>query len=159
MYNHYRCRDEKWIAVAHLQPDRYWPLFCKAMEIPELENDPRFNSLEARGKNSKELIRILDEKFAGKTRDEWIAQLKKGGCICTPIQTPMEVSRDPQAFANNYFIEVDHPDDGTRPEWSGCPGISAKHRLRGESRHPDSAQHTEEILRGTRIHARKKSPN
>ena len=33
MYNHYRCRDDKWIAVAHLQPDRYWPAFCKAMEI------------------------------------------------------------------------------------------------------------------------------
>jgi crotonobetainyl-CoA:carnitine CoA-transferase CaiB-like acyl-CoA transferase len=35
--------------------------------------------------------------------------LKEEGCIYTPFQTPLEVSNDPQAFANNYFIEVQHP--------------------------------------------------
>ncbi len=145
MYNHYRCRDEKWIAVAHLQPDRYWPIFCKAMEIAELENDPRFNSLEARGKNSRELIRILDEKFASKSREEWIVQLKKGGCICTPIQTPTEVSRDPQALANNYFIEVDHPTMG-RTRMVGFPWDFSETPASWRKGAPQLGQHTEEIL-------------
>lgn len=132
LYNHYRCRDGKWIVVAHLQPDRYWPVFCKAMGIAELEKDPRFNTMEGRGKNARELVQILDEKFASRNRDEWIEHLKKEGCISTPIQTLTEVSQDPQAFANNYFIEVDHPlwkrrvrqvgfpwdFSGTPPAWS-----------------------------------------
>ena len=67
LYNHYRCRDEKWIAVAHLQPDRYWPAFCRALDIADLEHDPKFNSIEARGVHSEELISILDQKFASKS--------------------------------------------------------------------------------------------
>lgn len=145
MYNHYRCRDDKWIAVAHLQPDRYWPLFCKAMEIAELEQDPRFNSLEARGKNSTELVRILDEKFAKKSRDEWIDQLKKGGCICTPVQTPIEVSRDPQAFANNYFIEVDHPSMG-KTRMVGFPWDFSDTPASWRKPAPGLGQHNEEVL-------------
>jgi CoA:oxalate CoA-transferase len=145
MYNHYRCGDDKWIAVAHLQPDRYWPIFCKALDISSLEHDPKFNSIEARGKNRGELIRILDEKFATRTRGEWLAHLKKEGCICTPIQSPIEVSQDPQAFANNYFIEVDHPDLGKLKQvgfpW-GFSGTPASWRREA----PKLGQHNEEIL-------------
>ncbi len=115
------------------------------MEIPDLEHNPRFNSMEARGKNSEELIRILDEKFASKTRDEWIAQLKKGGCICTPIQTPLEVSRDPQAFANNYFIEVDHPSMG-RKRMVGFPWDFSATPASWRKPAPGLGQHNEEIL-------------
>ncbi len=145
MYNHYRCRDDKWLAVAHLQPDRYWPAFSKAMEIGDLEKDPRFNTMEARGKNKAELIRMLDEKFASKTRDEWLDQLSKGGCICTPVQSPMEVTRDPQALANNYMIDADHPEWGKTREvgfpwdFSGTPASWRKPA-------PKLGEHTDEIL-------------
>jgi CoA:oxalate CoA-transferase len=145
MYNHYRCRDDKWIAVAHLQPDRYWPTFCKAMEIAHLEKDARFNSMEARGSNSKELIRILDEKFASKTRDEWLKQLKQAGCICTPIQSLTEVTRDPQAFANNYMIEVDHPDVGKLTQ-VGFPWDFSDTPASWRTKAPGLGEHTAEIL-------------
>jgi CoA:oxalate CoA-transferase len=145
MYNHYRCRDDKWIAVAHLQPDRYWPAFCKATELADLEKDSRFNTMEARGKNSKELVRLLDEKFASKTRDEWLEQLKNGGCICTPIQSLYEVTRDPQAFANNYFIEVDHPDWGRTRE-VGFPWDFSETPASWRRKAPGLGEHTAEIL-------------
>jgi len=112
MYNHYKCSDEKWLAVAHLQPDRYWPIFCKALGIGEIENDERFNSIENRGKNAADLVKILDERFLTKTRDEWLKILEEEKCIATPVQTPSEVCSDPQALANNYFIDVDHPEAG-----------------------------------------------
>jgi CoA:oxalate CoA-transferase len=145
MYNHYRCRDDKWIAVAHLQPDRYWPTFCKAMEIADLEKDARFNSMEARGSNSKELIKILDEKFASKTRDEWLKQLKQAGCICTPIQSLTEVTRDPQAVANNYMIEVDHPDVGKLTQ-VGFPWDFSDTPASWRTKAPGLGEHTAEIL-------------
>jgi crotonobetainyl-CoA:carnitine CoA-transferase CaiB-like acyl-CoA transferase len=80
--------------------------------IEELRDDPRFNSVEARGKNAKEPVAIFDERFATRTRDEWMKILKEEGCICTPIQSPLEVSNDAQAHANNYFVDVEHPDWG-----------------------------------------------
>jgi crotonobetainyl-CoA:carnitine CoA-transferase CaiB-like acyl-CoA transferase len=145
MYNHYRCRDDKWIAVAHLQPDRYWPIFCKALGIENLEKDERFNSIEARGKNARELVRILDECFGARTRDEWLVILEKEGCIATAIQSPGEVCSDPQALANNYFIDVEHPEAGKLRQ-VGFPwdfsGTPASWRMPA----PKLGEHTGELL-------------
>ena len=66
IYNHYRCQDDKWLVIAHLQPDRYWPLVCKALGLEELEKDPRFAAFEDRSANAKELIEIFDAKFEEK---------------------------------------------------------------------------------------------
>jgi crotonobetainyl-CoA:carnitine CoA-transferase CaiB-like acyl-CoA transferase len=145
IYNHYRCQDDKLIAIAHLQPDRYWPNVCRAMGMSEFENDPRFNSIEGRAENAKELIGMMDAKFASKPREEWLQILRKEGCICTPIQSPLEVSNDEQAVANDYFIYVDHPVWG-RIKMVGFPwdfsGTPASWRREA----PEFGQHTEEIL-------------
>ncbi len=145
LYNHYRCKDDKWIAIAHLDPDRYWPKICKALGIENLQNDPRFNSIEARGRNAKELVAILDQRFVTKTRDEWIQILKKEGCIFTPIQTPLEVSNDLQAIANNYFINVQHPEWG-RTKMVGFPWDFSETPASWRREAPAFGQHTEEIL-------------
>jgi len=146
MYNHYRCSDEKWIVVAHLQPDRYWPIFCKALSIENLENDERFNSIEARGKNAKELVKILDERFGTKTRDEWLAILEKEKCIATAVQTPGEVCNDPQALANNYFIDVDHPEAGKLRQ-VGFPWDFSDTPASWRMPAPKLGEHTQELLR------------
>jgi len=145
LYNHYRCKDDKWIAIAHLDPDRYWPKICKAVGIEELINDPRFNSIEARGKNAKELIAILDQRFASKDREEWMRILKEGGCISTLIQTPLEVSNDPQALANKYFIDIEHPLWG-KIKMVGFPWDFSETPASWRREAPAFGQHSEEIL-------------
>jgi CoA:oxalate CoA-transferase len=146
LYNHYRCKDDKWIAIAHLDPDRYWPKICKAVGIEQLQNDPRFNSIEARGKNAKELVTVLDQRFATKTRDEWTTILNEEGCIFTPIQTPLEVTQDPQALANHYFINVQHPAWG-KIKMTGFPWDFSETPASWCREAPAFGQHTEEILR------------
>jgi crotonobetainyl-CoA:carnitine CoA-transferase CaiB-like acyl-CoA transferase len=145
IYNHYRCQDDKWIAIAHLQPDRYWPNVCRALGMTELEKDPRFNSIETRAENTKELVAIMDEKFASRPREEWLQVLRKEGCICTPIQSPIEVSNDEQAIANNYFVYVDHPVWG-RIKMVGFPWDFSETPAEWQREAPEFGQHTEEIL-------------
>ncbi len=120
IYNHYRCKDDKWIAIAHLQPERYWPKVCDALGVENLVNDPRFDTVEARSKNAKALVAIFDERFVTRPRNEWLEILTREGCICTPIQTPTEVVNDPQARANDYFISLNDP-DCRQPEHGGFP--------------------------------------
>jgi CoA:oxalate CoA-transferase len=145
LYNHYRCKDNKWIVIAHLQPDKYWPNVCKALGIEEFRNDPRFGGIAERAEHAAELVAILDKRFATKTRDEWMTILKEAGCICTPIQSPIEVTRDPQALANNYFIDVEHPEWGRTKvvgfpwDFSGTPALWSR-------RAPGLGEHTEEVL-------------
>ncbi|HEX2964269.1 MAG TPA: CoA transferase [Syntrophorhabdaceae bacterium] len=145
IYNHYRCEDDKWIVIAHLDPDRYWEKICKVTGIEELKDDPRFNSIEARGKNARELVTILDQRFALRTRDEWMQILKKEGCICTPIQSPLEVSNDPQALANNYFIDVQHPDWG-KIKMVGFPWNFSETPAQWRCKAPDFGEHSAEVL-------------
>ena len=145
IYNHYRCKDDKWIAIAHLDPDTYWPKICKALGIEELRDAPRFNSIEARGENARELVGILDKKFASKTRDEWFKILGEEGCIFTPVQTPLEVTNDKQAVANHYFIEVDHPDWGGI-KMTGFPWDLSETPASWRRKAPEFGKHNEEIL-------------
>jgi len=145
LYNHYKAKDDKWFILAHLQPDRYWANVCRALGMPELENAPRFNSIEARGENRKELIGIMDKTFATKTREEWFKIFKKEGLIFTPIQMPTEVINDPQAIANNYVVWFDHPVLG-RTKMFGFPWDFSKTPASIRREPPEFGQHTEEIL-------------
>jgi len=145
LYNHYKTGDDKWFILAHLQPDRYWPNLCRALGKPELEDDPRFNSIEARGKNRKELITLMDDTFATKTREEWFEIFKKEGLIYTPIQTPTEVINDPQSVANDYVVWVDHPLLG-KTKMVGFPWDFSQTPASVRREAPEFGQHTEEIL-------------
>lgn len=144
VYNHYRCSDGKWLAIAHLDPNRYWPSTCKALGIEELIEDPRFNSIEGRSKHAKELVSIMDARFATKTREEWMRILKEAECIFTPIQSLTEVTQDPQAFANQYMIEVDHP--WGRQKMVGFPWNFSETPAAWRRPAPGLGQHTDEVL-------------
>jgi crotonobetainyl-CoA:carnitine CoA-transferase CaiB-like acyl-CoA transferase len=145
MYNHYKCKDDKWLVLAHLQPDRYWPNVCKALGIAELEHDPKFSTVEARHKNAGELVSIFDKKLAGKTRDEWFEIFKKESVICAPIQTTMEVVNDPQAAANEYIITVDDPKQG-KTKMVGFPWMFSETPASVKRVAPELGEHTDEIL-------------
>jgi crotonobetainyl-CoA:carnitine CoA-transferase CaiB-like acyl-CoA transferase len=145
LYNHYQCKDGKWIVIAHLDPDRWWARVCEALGVKELVEDPRFRTLGARSTNRRELVAIFDRLFAGKTRDEWMGILREHGCIFTPIQDHRDVIQDPQVLANNYLIDIEHPSYGS-VRTMGFPwdfGDTPASWKRGA---PKLGEHTEEVL-------------
>ena len=145
LWNHYRCEDDKWIALAHLQPDKFWPDFCKAMEIQHLEKDPRFDEMMNRGANAAELIDILDETFATKPREEWMKALRENGCVYSPLNTIADLEDDSQALANEYITEFDHPTMGKVKE-IGFPVTFSETPASIQREAPEFGQHTEEVL-------------
>ena len=75
--NLFRCKDKKWIMVAHHPEEKYWPLFYKATGQTALLADPRFTDNSGRNVHCVELVAIFDKVFATKTRDEWMETLLK----------------------------------------------------------------------------------
>ena len=148
LWNHYRCADDKWLCLGMLQPDRYWADFCRALGRPELATDERFVNLRVRAANAGAAVEILDEVFATKPRDEWIRILRGGGdFIFTVVNSVDELPNDPQVLANDYIVDLPHPQFG-KTQVVGLPV-----RLRetpGSVRlpAPEFGQHTEEILSG-----------
>jgi crotonobetainyl-CoA:carnitine CoA-transferase CaiB-like acyl-CoA transferase len=146
LWNHYQCQDGKWVCFAMPQADRYWPDFCKAVGITELEKDPRFATMKVRGKNCKELIRMLDEIFASKPRDEWMKILKAGGdFIYTIVNNINDLPDDVQAKENNYIVDYDHPSWGPS-KIVGHPVIYSKTPANPQAPAPEFGEHTEHIL-------------
>ncbi len=144
--NNYCTKDDRWLQFAMFQPELFWPDFCQAIERPELENDPRFNNMETRRENCEELIRILDEIFASKTIGEWEKICRKHHLIYERIQTPAEVVTDPQALANDCFVDLHHPAGPFKVLASPTKFRQNPASVRAPA--PELGQHNEEILLG-----------
>jgi crotonobetainyl-CoA:carnitine CoA-transferase CaiB-like acyl-CoA transferase len=144
IWNSYRTKDNRWFWLAMLQSDPSWPDFCRAIGRPELEKDPRFNSLPARTQNNVDLVHIIDEVLATKTMAEWEILFKANNVIYGPVRTPNEVVTDPQALANNFFGEVDHGDGKIKLVTS--PVLFSDNPATLRTPAPELGQHTEEIL-------------
>jgi crotonobetainyl-CoA:carnitine CoA-transferase CaiB-like acyl-CoA transferase len=146
LWNHYRCADNKWIALAMLQPDRYWKDFCEVLGKPELIEDPRFAESRTRGKNAAELIAIFDGIFATRPRDEWMRTLKgRGDFIYTVVNSVSDLPDDPQVRANGYVVDHEHHELGALTllgmpvKLSATPGEPRGHA-------PELGEHTEALL-------------
>jgi len=146
LWNHYRCQDGRWICLGMLQPDRYWKDFVRVIGRPELATDERFVDMRVRAGNAGVAVEILDEVFAGRPLDEWLAILRGGGdFIFSAVQSVDELPDDPQVQANQYIVNFEHPRFGTTPvvgipvRLSATPG-----QIRLPA--PEFGQHTEQIL-------------
>jgi crotonobetainyl-CoA:carnitine CoA-transferase CaiB-like acyl-CoA transferase len=146
LWNHYRCADGKWLALAMLQPDRYWKDFCKAIGRPELTDDPKYSEMRSRGKNAPELIVILDQVFAARPRAEWMKILKEGGdFIYTVVNAVADLPDDAQVRANEYVVEHDVPGLG-RMQMLGMPVKLSETPGNPRGYAPELGEQTEMIL-------------
>ena len=145
LVNQYRTRGDRWLQLAMLQSDLSWHDFCQAVERPDLEADPRFSGMQARAEHCQELISILDEVFARRSLEEWDNRLREHDCIYGLVRAPEEVIADPQALANNFFEEVEHPVAGpTKIVTTPVKFDQTPAALRRAA--PETGQHTEEVL-------------
>lgn len=145
MANYYPCGDGKWLYIAIIQPDKYWHDFCRALDIPEMENDPKFNDMSNRRKNRVEFISILDRIFATRPREEWLKILEENDFACSPINTLSDLEDDPQVIANEYITNFNHPTAGPL-KLAGHPITFGKTPATIRSGAPELGQHTEEVL-------------
>lgn len=145
IFNSYCASDGHWLQLAMASSDVQWADFCRTIEMPGLEKDPRFTDMDKRSENCMELIRMLDEVFAGRTRDEWEKRLREGDFIYGRIQSPGEVTTDPQAIANDFFAELDHPVAGPM-KLVNTPVKFRQDPASVRAPAPEVGQHTEEIL-------------
>jgi crotonobetainyl-CoA:carnitine CoA-transferase CaiB-like acyl-CoA transferase len=102
----YRTKDGRHISLVFLQPDRYWPDFCRVVGRPELAEDPRFADMAARRENGAACVEELDRVFAARTFAEWKELLGQLDAPWAPVQSVTELLDDPQVEANGYIGDV-----------------------------------------------------
>ena len=147
LWNHYECADGRWLALAMIQPERYWTHFAEAIGKPELVGDPRFATMLARAQNAEACVAVIDSAFRSKPRAEWLRILRasKGDFIFTLVNSLQDLPDDPQMRVNGYIVDVDHPQHGPTP-MVGIPVRLSQTPGRVRTPAPEHGQHTEEIL-------------
>jgi formyl-CoA transferase len=145
--NVYETRDHRWIMLGMTNAQHYWPGFCEAIDHPELENDPQFATYEVRFKHAGELVNILDGIFRSRTYGEWIEILSQSKIVWSPVTSPLEVTRDRQAVANEFFVDWDHPEYG-RIKVLNNPIKLSETQAEITMAAPKLGEHSEEILKG-----------
>lgn len=143
--NYYRCSDGKWVCVTVSYQMGAWDKFCRAIGQPKLAKDERFANRQSRFDNCEDLIALLDDVFATRTQAEWHDIFVKEGIFATKVNSPMDLSDDPQLLVNDYLVQYDHPAFGLT--WlPGYPAYFSKTPADTRGRAPEQGEHTEEVL-------------
>jgi crotonobetainyl-CoA:carnitine CoA-transferase CaiB-like acyl-CoA transferase len=104
-----KCADGKWIALHMSSPEKFWQGLARAIEKPDLFDDARFATREARIENQEAIIELLGERFKRRTRDDWVARLLPEDVPHSPMYDTREALEDPQAKHLQLLTSAEHP--------------------------------------------------
>jgi crotonobetainyl-CoA:carnitine CoA-transferase CaiB-like acyl-CoA transferase len=106
------CKDGKWIALHMSSPEKFWQGLANAIERPDIFQDPRFATREARIDHQEAMIEVLAESFATRTRTEWCNRLLAEDVPHAPMYGTDEALEDPQAKHLQLLVSARHPTMG-----------------------------------------------
>lgn len=116
-YDHYRCADGRFVAVAAMEPQFYAALLAGLglsddATLPAQHDQARWPELRER----------FAACFAERSRDEWAAHFADRGACVAPVLTMREATRHPHNVARGTFVEVDGaPQPAPAPRFSRTP--------------------------------------
>jgi itaconate CoA-transferase len=108
-YGPYLARDGEYVnlAVATVQD---WEVFCrKVLERPDLLEDQRFATVEARRENRAPLEQTIENLMSERDHTEWLERLKKAELPHGIVRGIAKVLAHPQLVARRFFCEVESP--------------------------------------------------
>jgi crotonobetainyl-CoA:carnitine CoA-transferase CaiB-like acyl-CoA transferase len=135
-YQAFRAADRPFILAAG--NDRLFVRTCEIIGRPELTEDPRFATNEARVRERETIVPLLQELFAAESAEHWLSALEDAGVPCAPVRSLDEVFASPEGRAAVQQIAgLDLVADPIKFDGE---------RLPGRSRPPHLGEHTEEII-------------
>jgi crotonobetainyl-CoA:carnitine CoA-transferase CaiB-like acyl-CoA transferase len=144
--NYYQCRDGKWLVQTQVPNQEKWKVLCDVLELPELADDPGYDTRDKRLESSEELVRILDHAFLKRPRDEWVRLFNENDLCVSPAYTTLEAVEDPQMAANEYVVESSHRDLG-KIRIPGFPIHFSRAKIDNNLHAPKLGEHTDEVLK------------
>jgi crotonobetainyl-CoA:carnitine CoA-transferase CaiB-like acyl-CoA transferase len=125
--------------------DKEWHGLCRALDRESWIEDPRFLTINDRGINVTERLRLTAEVLATRSSEYWLNRLDEEGVPCAPVLRREEVLEHEQILANQLIDEYEHPIAGTtrqpRPAalFDKTPAMIRRHA-------PGLGEHSREVL-------------
>ena len=149
--------SDREIAIA-VGSEKLWAAFCSALERPDLERHPDYETNALRIQNRKVLEPILSDIFRQRPVEQWLARLQSAGVPCSLVRNFGEVVDHPQCEVREMFPFLDHPTAG-KHRVTGTPVKLSTHArpsvVAGSSAGPTHKERLEGIVRARRLSDRR----
>ena len=96
------------VMVAAYTPER-WPLLCRALGVPELATDPRFDTNAKRVQARSALREALEPLFRARTTAEWLKALDEADVMCAPLLAYPELAASEHVEGSGMIVAGSHP--------------------------------------------------
>ncbi|MBI4518579.1 MAG: CoA transferase [Deltaproteobacteria bacterium] len=146
--NRYPAKD-KWVFLCLANTDENWSRLCQSLDDAGLASEARFDSVQKRRRNAKALVTRLDKAIKRRSAGEWMERWRSLGIVASPINNLADLAEDPQAWANDYFLETYCEEVQRQVKIRGLPIGLSKTPGSVWGLGPELGQHTELILTET----------
>ncbi len=133
-----------WIASMPVQEAEFFGIF-RALDLPELVDDPRFQSTATRLEHRDELRALMDAAYPKFTTESLCERFESEDVPFSRLNTREEVIDDPQVQAMGALLNYRHPDAG----WIRTPRPAAQFARTPSSIYahtPQLGEHSAEVL-------------
>jgi len=142
----YKTKDDGYVVTLALG-DKAWKAITEVMDLQDLREDPRFVTNEERGKNYKELDKIIEAWTMQHTTDEAVEKLLAAGLPAGPILSVEEMYNNEHVQKHRkMFTTIQHPKVGEVEITNQGVKMSATNPF-VRSSSPTLGQHNNEILK------------
>ncbi len=147
-HNVYRCRgEERWCTVA-VTRDAQWTALCKAIGMPDLAADQRFDTLQHRKENESALDAMIEAWTAERAPEDVMTALQAVGVPAGIVENAADVLNDPQLRERGLFWPMEHSEMGMFTHL-GSSMVLSKTPAQASMPSPCIGEHSEYVL--TRI--------
>jgi crotonobetainyl-CoA:carnitine CoA-transferase CaiB-like acyl-CoA transferase len=141
----FKTSDGRWINFTMLQPGRYFADVCRHLGLDHLIDDERFDTAEKLMANALAAGQYVAEAIAARPYSYWVEHLQTMEGQWAPIQSPLEISSDPQMEANGYILPLVDAEGNERRLVASPVQFDEKPPVL--TRSPQFAEQTDDLLR------------
>ena len=125
--------------------DTLWRRFAPLIGLPELVDDPRFDTNPQRIANRTKLIPLIERALASRGSVAWADELSRVGIPAGPINNVAGALEHPQVTARDMVVSTEHPTAGTL-RMTGSPIKLSRYTATVRRPPPTLGEHTDDVL-------------
>ena len=92
--------------------DKHWRNFFEIVGRPEVLQDPRYSTLNARSLHINDMYSMVEALAPTRTTAEWVVLLDKAQIPNAPVSKPSDLFEDPHLVWRQLFKKYAHPSEG-----------------------------------------------
>jgi benzylsuccinate CoA-transferase BbsF subunit len=144
-HNVYPCHGkERWCTIA-VNNEAQWAALCKGIGRKDLASDPRFDCLQHRKENEKELDALIEEWTIGRAPEDAMQILQAAGVPAGIVENSADIFDDPQLRARGLFWPMEHNEIGLFNHL-GSSMVLSKTPAQASKPSPCMGEHNEYVL-------------